>query len=89
MLPYRFDAETYPMVLMPNSDTYVFVPTDRRFKGFEFTIPTFPEVTKDVRPFVNWTVLDVVFPLFTTASSVVAIDEVVMELSLPFESIVS
>ena len=84
--PKKFKAETFPDVFTRTGELYVFAPMDKRFRGFELTIPTLPDVMKDVRPFVNWTVLEVVFPLFTTASRVVAMDEVVMELSLPLAS---
>jgi hypothetical protein len=88
MFPKKSEADTNPFVLIPNAETYVFDPIDKRFKGFEFAIPMFPDVIKEFPAFVNWTVFEVVFPLFTTASRVVAIELVVMELILPFESTV-
>jgi hypothetical protein len=89
MFPKKFEAETFPDVFMRSGETYVFAPIDKRYWGFVFEIPTFPKVTKELKGFVNWTVFEVVFPLFTTASRVVAIEDVVMELSLPFESMVN
>ncbi len=87
--PNKSAPDTNPSVLIPNSETYVFAPIDKRLRGFEFAIPMLPDVMREFPGFVNCTVLDVVFPLSTTAWRVVANDDVVMELSLPFESIVS
>jgi hypothetical protein len=89
IFPYRFAPEMYPLVFIPNAETYTFVPIDSKFRGFEFTMPMLPRVMREFPGFVNCTVFDVVFPLFTTASNVVAIDDVVMELKRPFASIVN
>jgi hypothetical protein len=59
--PYKVCATT-TFVLRLLYEKYEFAPIDIRLCGFEFPIPTFPDVIKDA----NCTVFDVVFPVFTT-----------------------
>jgi hypothetical protein len=51
--PKKLAAETFPDVFMRTGETYVFAPIDKRYCGFVFEIPTFPEVTKELKGFVN------------------------------------
>jgi hypothetical protein len=59
-------AVTFPSVIIPTFDPAslkrVLVPIQRRFEGFALPTPTFPDVTRELIEFVNWTVFEVVFP---------------------------
>ena len=60
MLPLTFT------MFDPFSSTENLVPTSRVCTGDVFAIPTLEFVTKPVVGLVNWTVLDVTFPLSVT-----------------------